>query len=137
MNPEEHKRKVSLARRRAEEHTSFEGSCVRLPDGVGFFKLTTGRHLVDIIPYVVKRGKEFPGGNPMAATGELYYERTYWSWPNIGVDDKPYVCLSKTFGKPDPIAEHIQREARRSKDGDDEGRKPKERQLFLIYDRTL
>lgn len=138
MPRDDRERRVSAARRRAEQHSSgYETTVLRVPDGVSFFDLQPGNYVVDIIPYNVKRGKNTPGGNPFAEVGELYYERTFFCYKRIGVNEKSYVCSSKTFSKPDFIQEYRQKESK-SPNADVSYLKslnPKERQIFLIYDR--
>lgn len=124
------KNKTSTARRRAETHSSgFETTCFRMPDGVSFYSPDEGVALVDIVPYIVG------DGNPFAEKGDLHYERTYWRYNRIGADEKPYVCSSKTFGKPDFIQEWRQRESKVEESTEMvKLLTPKERQLFLIWD---
>ena len=131
-------RRVSAARRRAEEHVSgFETTVLRIPEGVGFFDMSVGRHMVDVIPWTVKKGKDEPGGNPMAEKGELYFERTFWTYKKIGVDEKSYVCPSKTFSVKDFIQEYRQKESKNPNADADylKALAPKERQIFLLFDR--
>lgn len=134
---EDRRGRVSAARRRAEQHTSgFETTVLRVPEGVGFYELKPGTHLVNVIPYTVKKGKDTPGGNPFAEAGELYYERTFWSYKKIGTDEKSYVCSSKTFGEPDFIQEYRQKESKNPAADADylKALAPKERQIWLLQD---
>ena len=138
MQREDREKRVSAARRRAEQHaTGYETTVLRVPEGVGFFDFKEGTHLIDVIPYLVKKGKDVQGGNPFAETGELYYERTFFTYRSIGVEEKSYVCPSKTFGEPDYIQEYRQKESKNpAADADHlKSLNPKERQIFLIYDR--
>lgn len=140
MNRDDKDKKKSAARRRAEQHTTgFETTVLRVPEGVSFFDFKTGVHRLEILPYRVKRGKDTQGGNPFAEEGELFFERTFYIWRKIGADEKSYACLSKTFGKPDPIAEFKQQESRRELNADEakyvKSLKPQERQIFLVVDR--
>lgn len=140
MAPRDREKKVSAARRRAEQHTTgFETTVLKVPEGLSFFDFKPGVHLLDIIPYTVKKGKSVPGGNPMADKGELYFERTFFIYRKIGPEEKSYVALGKTFGKPDPIAEFRNTESKKDLTPDDakyvKSLTPKERQIFLVYDR--
>jgi len=132
MVGERRERRESLARRRAETHASgFETSTIRVPEGLKFFNPKVGVYEIDIVPYKVGKG------NPMAPEGALYYERTYWIYKDIGPEGKWYVAIGKTFGKRDPIVDY-KREQAREPDADLKALKaldPKERQLFLVYDR--
>lgn len=124
-------RRKSTARRRAEGHaTGFSTTLLKLPEGLSFFEAKKGIKTVDIIPFIVGKG------NPWADEGELHYERTFWMYRNIGIEEKNYVCSSKTFKKKDFIREWIQKESK-NPNVDTKLLKalaPKERQLFLVYD---
>ena len=138
MGREERDRRPSAARRRAEQHVSgFETTVVRMPEGLSFFDFSPGMYQLDIIPYTVKKGKDVRGGNPFAEKGELYFERTFFVYKKIGPDEKTYVCPSKTFGEKDFIQEYRQKESK-NPNADAAYLKelnPKERQLFLVFDR--
>lgn len=125
------KKRQSTARRRADQHASgYETTMLRIPEGLSFWKAEKGTRVIDIIPYVVKVENEF------VDEGTLHYERTFYAYRNVGVEEKSYICSSKTFGKADYIQEWKAREAKRD-EVDSETLKsfnPKERQLFLIYD---
>ena len=140
MSREDREKKRSAARRRAEQHgAGYTTTCLRIPDGIGFYDFKEGQHEFDILPYVVKRGKN-EGGNPFAEKGELFYERTYFAWRRLGPAEKMYVALGETFNKPDPVADWKRAEVRKSNLTADEQKylkdlKPQERQIFLVYDR--
>jgi len=91
-----------------------------------------GVHSIDIVPFTAKNG------NPFADDGELYYERTYWTYRRVGPDEKDYVCSSKTFGESDYIQEYRQKESRNPNADPDylKSLEPKERQLFFVYERS-
>lgn len=128
---ERREKRKSLARQRAETHSSgFETSKLRIPEGVEFFKLKEGRMLIDIVPYIAGKGNEY------APQGEEYYERTFWSYNKIGPEEKYLVCPSKTFGHKDFIQEEVQRLSREDNPNKDliKSLTPKQRQLFLIWD---
>jgi hypothetical protein len=123
-------KRVSTARRRAEQHVAgFETTTLKVPDGLGFYDLSPGIHRLSIIPF--KAGK----GNPFADPGVLHYERTFYIYRKIGIEENSYVCPSKTFGKPDPIQEIRQKMAKDPKADPEEVKalNPKERQIFLVY----
>ena len=128
---ERKERKKSTARRRAEGHaTGFSTTTLKLPEGLNFFEPKKGIRTIDIIPYTVGEG------NPWAEKGELHYERTFWKYNKIGIEEKNYICASKTFGHKDFIQEWRQKESKNT-DTDAQVLKdlaPKERQLFLVYD---
>jgi len=134
----ERRKKRSLARRRAETHKSgFSTTSIRIPDGMKFWKYSDVNR-ISIIPYVAGKG------NPECDPGDLYYERTYWVYRNVGIEEKTYICSHKTFGKPDFIKEELARITENSTASTEQEKEelkktikalsPKERQLFLIYD---
>lgn len=106
-------------------------TALSVPSGLQLWQPRKGNHVIDIIPYVVGHG------NPcVSEPGLLYYERTYWVHTGIGVDQRRYVCPAKTARKPCPICEDVAR-LQRDPDADQnliKALKPKERQLFLVYD---
>lgn len=136
--PRDRQERVSAARRRAEEHQSgYSTTVLHMPEGLSFYDWKVGIHEFDVVPWIVKRGKREPGGNPFADTGELYFERTFWQYRSVGPEEKAYVCPSKTFGKPDYIQEYRQKQAR-DPNADPDALKaldPKERQIFLLHNR--
>ncbi len=137
MGREDREKRVSAARRRAETHSSgYATTCLQLPEGVKFFEAKPGIYIFDIIPYIVKKGKDEPGGNPMADAGELYFERTYWRYSKIGPEEKKYIATHKTFRESDYVQEFRNAEAKKA-DVDQKFLKslnPQERQLFLVYE---
>lgn len=135
---EDQRGRVSTARRRAEEHVSgYSTTLLKLPEGLSFFELKDGTHYIDVIPYKVKRGKNQKGGNPFADEGDVHYERTFWKYGRIGPEEKDYVAPGKTFGELDYVQEYRQRQSKDPAADADEIKSlnPKERQLFLVYDR--
>lgn len=131
----------SVARRWAEEEQSnFETTTLRIPEGLGFYKLQEGVVNIDIIPYRVKTGGRgdhaVKGGNPHAEAGELYFQRTYHQYSHIGPGDHRFVAPGATFGDRDYIVEV--RQALQRQPGHDPAEEkalaPKKRQLWLVYD---
>lgn len=124
------KRERASARRRAEERqVGFDRTTYRIPEGMSVFVPKPGKYLLDILEYEVGKG------NPWADEGQMHYERTFFVHHRVGPDESSYVCPAKTSGKPCPVCEGRQKEARKP-NGDDElvkSLKPKERQLFLVY----
>ena len=127
------KRKRVSARRRVEEHkTGFQMTSLKMPDGVGMFKVKSTDVLrLEVIPYIVPSG----AGNPFADDGSETYERTYFTHRDIGADGDVYVCPAKTAKKKCPICEQRVEMMRNNEDEDQiKALIPKERQLFNIYD---
>lgn len=123
--------RTSAARRRAEQHKSgFETTLFKIPEGVGFFDLTVGVHEIDVLPF--KAGKD----NPFADEGELFFERTFYCYKDVGIQEKRYVALCK-LNLPDPIQDW-KKKAASNPSVDAEVIKsytPKERQMFLVRDK--
>ncbi len=125
------RKRASRGRRQQEHTTGFQRTTVDVPEGVEFFKFERkGSVRLDIIPF------EAGEGNPYAAVGELYWERTYWVHRGIGPNNDSYVCPAKTAGKRCPICEYRDK-LQRDPDADEQEIKdlnPKERQLFNVFD---
>jgi hypothetical protein len=121
------------AKGRAENHDvgGFESTALNRPEGVPVFRLTkAGTYRLDIIPYVVGKG------NPFAAPGSVYYERTFYVHRNIGPNGDSYTCPKRTFDKRCPICEERVKLLRSPKADKDaiKALNPSERQLFLVKD---
>ena len=125
------RRSPSVARRRAEaQKHGFDSTTLNLPEGLRLFDWKEGVMEISIIPYIAGKGNKF------ASPGEEYFERTYWVYRNIGVEDNWYCAPSKTFGKKDPIKEWVAKEAAKP-DADEAFLKklrPSERCLMLVFD---
>jgi ribosome modulation factor len=98
----------STVRRRAEGRASgFSTTCLKIPENVDFFEVDEGMFTFNILGFIAKEG------NPNADPGELHYERTYHRYrAKIGVEEKKYICPSKTFGEKDFIQEYRARKAK-------------------------
>lgn len=126
------------AKKVAEAHSSGERTTFKVPEGYQVFKVNKeGVRKFDILPYVVKKGSETPGGNPFADEGYMHYERTYWVHRTQGTSSKSYVCLKKTFGKKCPVCEYVDKHSRDPKTDQEliKALLPKQRQLFNVVDR--
>ena len=131
----------SAARRWAEqEQSNFETTTLRIPEGLGFYKLQEGVVNLDIIPYQVKAGGIGPnavkGGNPHAEAGEMYFQRTYFQYSHIGPGDHRFVAPGATFNDRDYISE-VRQSLQRQPGHDPAEEKalaPKKRNLWLVYD---
>jgi len=121
----------SDARKRADEHDSFDSKYLKMPKGVKPFKVDKeGVYRLDFIPFVALKG------NPHADAGQLHYERTIFVHRDIGPNNDTMVCPNRTFGLPCPVCEFQKK--LKSDDGADEklikALYPKERQLFQVVD---
>lgn len=77
-----------------QQGSSGMSTCVKLPDGVEFWKPTPGTHLLDFMLYVV--GKN----NPRADEDMLHFERTYDAHRVPTADGaRLFACRLKCFGK--------------------------------------
>lgn len=113
-----------------KQKSNFDLNTLSLPKGVGLFQFKEEKvYKIDVIPFEAK------AGNPMVDEGFLHYERTYYIHANIGPENKKFVCLSKTFGEPCPICNHV---GKLQKSGADYetvvAYKPKKRQLYAFRD---
>lgn len=142
---EQRQERVSAAKRRAQQHGRGGFTALNVPDGVQMLQVKKpGTFKWEIIPYTVgPNSKKFVKN--YADPGELYFERTYFVYYGIGVNNGTYTSPSRTFGKKDPVAEFRQ-ELEKREETDEAKAKAlekqikalygKERQLFLIWDRT-
>lgn len=134
------KRKIEYtdAQEVADKHKGgWEGTYFKVPEGMSTFDTKEGGTFkIDIIPYVVG------DGNPYADEGKVHYERTFFVHKGVGTGNEgrgdTFCCLRETFGEKCPVCTHIA-SLRREGRTDDKVLKdmgPKERQLFLVIDRT-
>ena len=122
-----------IADRVANRQSGNRGSSyLLLPEGVEIFKpKKEGKYRFNIIPYVA--GKK----NRDTEAGELDYEFTFWIHTvGEGDDRKSIVCPKKTYGRPCPICEEVERLSKNYVENQDEikAMKAKQRQLFNIVD---
>lgn len=130
---ERRERRRSSARRRAEMHKSgFQTTTISLPDGVSFWTCKPGVHSIDILPFVPKPSN--PYFDPKYPE-DLHYERTYYQYWKLGVEEKSYVCLAK-LGLRDPV--HDWKKAHQNDPRLDpeylKSLNPRQRQLFWVHD---
>ncbi len=141
---ERQKARMLDSRKYLDEHGSeWKPTSFSIPDGIETFRFEEqGLYMIDVVPYVVARHKGEPGGNPFVDeedVGAMSYERTYYVHAGVGSDEKSYACLHKEFKEDCPGCEYVQELL--SNPAIDRKkvvnpRRPKERQLFLFYDRT-
>jgi hypothetical protein len=125
---------------RQTKHQSGGRATLSLPSGLSMWKpKKSGSHTIDIIPFrVTDNHLKYPKETlQFTRPGKWWFERTFYAHRGIGVNSESYTCLAKTFGKACPICEARIR-LNQSPHKDDEEKamdlKPKDRQLFLIYD---
>lgn len=77
-----------------KQDQSGGSTCVKLPEGVEFYKLEVGTHKLDFLPFIT--GKN----NPRADEGMEHFERTYEAH-RIATPDghRLYACRKSCFGK--------------------------------------
>lgn len=138
MSKKRREKRQSAARRRAEtRETGFSTTKYNLPQGLSFYKIKEGTNKFDIVPFCA--GADNPQvrqGN--IDKGDLYFERTFWEYQNMGPEQERYIAPGKSFGKKDFVQDWI-RENSRSEDENIQElikvySKPKERQVFLVWD---
>ena len=134
-NTREKRRSLSskVAEKVANRQNGSKGfSYLMLPDNVEIFKpKKEGNVRFNIIPYVA--GKNNRDADP----GELDYEFTFWTHTiGEGDDRRTIVCPKKTYGKPCPICEEVERLSKNYVENQEEIKaiKAKQRQLFNIVD---
>lgn len=121
--------------RDAKHRVGGDWTTIEVPEGISVFIPKAETYRFDIVPYLVKTGKETPGGNPYARKDTWYWERTYYVHRRVGPNGESWTCPSKTAGKRCPICEHRAALAKKN-DSDPKLVKslaPQERQLFLIH----
>lgn len=137
---------VPSAREWAKQHDVMGATSLRIPDGTSLFTIKKeGNYRIDVIPYVVGKG------NPHAAEGKKYWQRTYFVHRGVGANGQSFCCPKKcTDGRLKcPICEDAWRQWNAiGKDReltDEELKKekdrvkalwPKERQLFAVIDKN-
>lgn len=130
--------KYASAKDRAEKHErEFEPTALNIPEGCKLFRFKkAGVYRLDILPYLVNKGAETPGGNPYVDEGFYAYERTYYTHRIPTPEgERPYCCLAKNFKKKCPMCEWLNQQARRGMTWDDRKQMDcKEFQLFNVID---
>lgn len=74
-----------------------------IPEGVQFWSIGNGKHLIDVIPF--ESGGGIP--NPNVEAGDVEYVVDLWRHRNIGVQELAFVCPAMTWNEPCPICEDI------------------------------
>ena len=124
------RRRAGSEKRDSTHRAGGDWTTISIPEGVEIWQPKEGSQRIDVVPY------EVADGNPYADKGEWYYERTFWTHRGVGPNNETYVCPAKTVGKPCPVCEHRSRLVK-DPDADEklaDALKPKERQLWLIFD---
>lgn len=131
---ERRERRESAADRRARTHSSgYTTTTLNMPEGLGFYEWKAGKHRISIVGFTCSdRVKEYAAKIQFADPGMMYYEQTYFRYQKIGAAEDAYVCMSQTFGEKDYIQDWKNRNNPDKATLD--ALKPKQRQLFLVYD---
>lgn len=131
---QQQQRGLVSAKTGAKKHAEGDRSAVKVPPGMGLFKVEkVGAYYLDFAPYVVGKG------NKSADEGQFYFERTYKAHFGVGPNSKTFVCPT-TVGKPCPICEEVNKVYQRTDiDKKQKGEltasiRAKQRQLFLVKD---
>lgn len=108
----------------------------KIPDGVDFYKVPAGEHIIDVIPF--EAGKDMPidpsTGSAITDKGDLDFILDLYVHQNVGSMKVPYVCPYENFRLPCPICEYI-KENRLEKDAWSKV-SPKRRSIYLIWARN-
>ena len=100
---QQQQRQRASARDRAEQHGSKMADYMKLPPKQKLWRPeAAGVVLIDILPYVVGPG------NPYADAGQLFYERTFYIYTDMGPNRERCIAPSKTWKQRDPVAEYRQ-----------------------------
>jgi hypothetical protein len=133
---------VSASRRLAEYEGQTGGSGISPPKGIPIWApKKEGEYRISVLPFKAtdKIKKFVPKKTRFCDPGDLHYEQTYHNHRGIGPNNQTVICAAGTFNKPCPVCEFRARGFQNpDRDQDDEkvlkDLKPKERQLWLIYD---
>jgi hypothetical protein len=101
---------AGFRKRMTENQNKAEGGfyapLFRRDISIPFMKCPEGYHTIDILDYIAGKNDPMPG--------EPSYCFEFFIYTDVGAGQGPIICLSKTFGLPDPIAED---RARKQRDG--------------------
>lgn len=108
------------------------------PDGVEFYKPKEGINRIRILNYPIKSSNHPDNklNRDGYAIGESDYKLQYWVHRGIGIAKGSYICLAKTYQKPCPICEELER-LKQDIETDEEiikDLKASERVLYNVYD---
>jgi len=103
---------MSIQERIRENHKkrkdfSIQGreNVLDLPDSVKFYKSSFDKkNKIIILPYKVKTDND-----PKAKKGEENYVLEYFVHYDVGINKNQFVCLNRTYGKPCPICEELEK----------------------------
>lgn len=104
----------------------------KIPKGIGFWKCSDEKHIVDFIPFIA--GPNMPkvsGGG--VKEGEFTWLVDLWVHWNVGVLEHPYVCPAKTNGEPCPICEYLQQNRDTLTKEEYDKIRAKHRTIYLIW----
>lgn len=105
MSPREARKQAFLKRQKASQRVAAGSfGILKTTTDAKTWKCDNGRHDIDIIPYVA--GKH----DPQVKEGEYTYVLEVFVHNKVGAEeDKTFICLHKTYGKPCPICEYRKR----------------------------
>lgn len=135
MNKRE-REKAQTARTNAREWANEqakggEASCVQLPEGMEAYKLATGTHKVDIMPF--RAGDH----NPRADKGMEHYERTYvLHWiPSTTGKNMPVACRMACFDKRCAVCDWLRENGGHADPDTVKNMRAKTRHIWLVNDK--
>lgn len=100
-------------------------------EDVKFYKPTSkGRNVIDIIPYIITT-KHHPQGMPVGAEDYILDIHVH---KNVGPQRDSFVCLNKTYNKPCPICEEMDRLFKDGKEEEAKAIKAKRRSIYNVID---
>lgn len=130
---------IDDASTRLAKHSSGARASITIPQGLSVWKpKKSGTHTIEIIPYKVTDAHlRFPPELQFSSPGKWYFERTFYTHAGIGVNNESFTCPARTLNRPCPVCEHRQTLKDTPKGPERDlffALKPKDRQMFLIYD---
>jgi len=128
------RRKVSARKVAENKKSGFVSTLYRVPEGMQLFNLTQNECIkrMDILDYVT--GDLNPASDE---PGMLHYELSYTCHRGLGADEKGMYVCPKVAKKKCPVCEYRSQLLKEGKPWDDDvvkALRPKDRQLFLLYD---
>ena len=129
---EQMKEKLMERAKEQATKTTFSGSFFKqpIPEGMQFYKPIKGANYIDIIPFTT--GPNHPKGE-----GEPHYVLEVSVHRDVGIDEKTYLCLKGTYGKPCPICEHQKQLKFEGADEDlIKSLNPKKREIYNVVAQT-
>ena len=99
--------------------------------GVNFWKPQAGEHLIDILPYLSGENAPYVDGVKAKPDSPAYVVDIYVH-QRVNVNNDQYICLTKSYRKPCPICEAMEKGDYSAEELDE--MRPKRRTIYAIMD---